>query len=144
MYLVMCSVEMTLTKRQGVCSHRVPFFLRKLLTWIGLLFSSRAVKPPLSSVTLSSTVDTALPVVISISSSWQHYQDQHLIQLNIQQLSVWQLSMRWMDLYDMVLVTPVPQLLYFLFCPCKTSPKTIISSRIRPLRARIIRNHHSS
>lgn len=59
----------------------MPFFLKKIpLTWTGLLLSSRAVKPPLSSVTVSSTVDTALPTAVSISSSQQkHHLGQTLI-----------------------------------------------------------------
>jgi len=40
--------------------------------------------------------------------------------------------------------SPVPQLLYFLFCPCKTRPKTNSNSRIRPHNANTMRNHHSS
>lgn len=58
--------------KQCSLQYLVPFFLRKtLLTWMGLLLSSRAVNPPLSSVTVSSTVDTALPTAVSISSSQQ-------------------------------------------------------------------------
>lgn len=43
-------------------AHLVPFFFRKeFLVLSVLLLSSRAVKPPLSSVTDSSAVDTCFP-----------------------------------------------------------------------------------
>lgn len=43
--------------------HLVPFFFRKeLFAFKCLLFSSRAVKPPLSRVTDSSTVEMCFPV----------------------------------------------------------------------------------
>lgn len=80
----------------------VPFFLKKTpLTWMGLLLSSRAVKPPLSSVTVSSTVDTALPTAVSISSSQQKH---HLGQILISGCqTVWESEwvdvFIWMDMY---------------------------------------------
>lgn len=49
--------------RGGEHTHLVPFFFRKeFLVLSVLLLSSRAVKPPLSSVTDSSAVDKCFPV----------------------------------------------------------------------------------
>lgn len=48
---------------EGESTHLVPFFFRKeFLVLSVLLLSSRAVKPPLSSVTDSSAVDKCFPV----------------------------------------------------------------------------------
>lgn len=50
------------SEKEGASAHRVPFFFRKeFLVLSVLLFSSRAVKPPLSRVTDSSPVVVCLP-----------------------------------------------------------------------------------